>query len=265
MATVAPVIEEGGGGVDVDPRRRRVAVEPAQPLEIDRELPRPVGGAGIERPQGVLADDSIGVDTVVALHPLDCLRNLRRVGLRRRRLQLAGVEIAVACKRLDDPRNARVGVARLDRVAAFDLRGVTALCLLRVADELARQGTVLVGLGRKRSQPLADLAGRYGPDQSRSYVGLRPRHGVDVANFARIGEAVGQGGGIIEGRLGQRGLAPRRVAGKLAVDESGCVEPVAAGAFERLHQLARLGLVPDGLPLDSLVEAARLVVVDRGA
>ena len=39
---VAPIIEERGGGVDVDARLGRVARQPAQPLHRDRELPRAV-------------------------------------------------------------------------------------------------------------------------------------------------------------------------------------------------------------------------------
>ena len=50
MLTVAPIIEEGGGGIDVDPRLRRIALKPAEPLHRHGELARPEPGPALSAP-----------------------------------------------------------------------------------------------------------------------------------------------------------------------------------------------------------------------
>ena len=67
---VAPIIEERGGGVDVDPGRRRVARQPAQPLHRDRELARAIAGTGVERIERVAADDPVRLEAEFALQLL---------------------------------------------------------------------------------------------------------------------------------------------------------------------------------------------------
>src|SRR6185436_685804 len=45
MLAVAPVVERGCGGVDVDPRLGRIALQPAEPLHRDGKLPGASGRA----------------------------------------------------------------------------------------------------------------------------------------------------------------------------------------------------------------------------
>src|SRR5947209_7772113 len=70
MLTVAPVVEEGSRGVDVDPRPRWRPREPAQPLHANRELARPIRWVGVQRVERVAANHPIRLEPELGLDPL---------------------------------------------------------------------------------------------------------------------------------------------------------------------------------------------------
>ena len=70
MLAVPPIIEHRCRRVDVDPRSGRIAGQPAQTLHGDRELPRAIGGAGVQGVERVAADDPVLLEPELALQRL---------------------------------------------------------------------------------------------------------------------------------------------------------------------------------------------------
>ena len=89
VLTVAPIIEEGGGGIDVDPRPRRIALQPAQTLHRHGELARAEPGPGAQRADRFLPEHAVGLGARIRLKLLD-RRDQRRGVAPPARLRPAG-------------------------------------------------------------------------------------------------------------------------------------------------------------------------------
>nr|WP_246444768.1 hypothetical protein [Sphingomonas sediminicola] len=90
--SVPPIFKCRSGGVHVDARARRVAVEPPQPLEVDGDLAGAVTRTPVQDGDRVVADDSVGLQAIFGLQAFDRRGHCRRVTLARARL---AVEVAV--------------------------------------------------------------------------------------------------------------------------------------------------------------------------
>ena len=122
VRAVAPVIEEARRSVDVDPRRRRVALEPAQPLERDGELARTERRPAVKHGDRVAAEHAVRLQPVIRLQLLHRRDQRARIAygwpsIRRRR-----GEIAVVDERGRDEGKARIAAAGFERLAGGDLR-----------------------------------------------------------------------------------------------------------------------------------------------
>ena len=101
------------GGVDVDAGRRRIALEPAQPLHRDRRLPRAVGRTGVQRGERGGTDDAVGLHAVIDLELAYGAGERARIALGRRRALLRGSDIAARRERGGDRRQPRIAAAGL--------------------------------------------------------------------------------------------------------------------------------------------------------
>ena len=129
-AAVAPIAKEGAGGVDVDPGAGLAPLQPAAPLEIDREDPGAGGGAVVQRLDGGIADHSVCVDAVIGLELGDPGGKIAAVnggGFRRRGglgwllgFRLGRGEVAGGPERRLDQRHPRVPGAGVDGLAGLD-------------------------------------------------------------------------------------------------------------------------------------------------
>jgi hypothetical protein len=230
---VSPIGEPGGGEIDVDARRRRVAVEPAQSFHCDRYGARPIGIREVEDCERLGSNDAVGLDAIVGLHALHRLHHRRPIGVA---LRGATAQIVGSDKLARDRRDARVARARLERLCGIGDGRLGRVALFAQRQIGFGKTSIIVVLRREPRKPVVDLALGESVGEACPQSWVRSRHAVDVVELRRIGCAASERGGVAKGTLCERGLAFR--AAWLAFNgKAHAVEAVRGPAVDRFAEL----------------------------